>query len=265
MDLGELLRQWRVEKGEGALSHLKNGFYDEARSLANSPDPYEAKKAREIYEDVLRMRQRKILMAALTQLRGGEAPDGLIEIEKLAYRRIYSVLDGMRDGVVYDDDVEIEDESGLLLGNSADAQTVPEGQGTLIKEAEPVEVPSEEKATEVKESERIETVEVVEETVEPSGEDVPSEEDTPSQEESVKDAVNEVPAKVSDEDELGLRTVKFVRGIPSFIGPDLSTLGPFEDGEEIELDPDVAAILIANGAAMDLDTGDGNADINEDD
>lgn len=235
MDLGELLKQWRVEKAEGSLSQIKDSFYTEARTLANSPDPYEAKKAREVYEDILRMRQRKMLMAALTQLRGGEVPDGLVEIEKKAYRRIYSVLDGMRDGVVYDDDVEIEDESGMLL-STQESETVPKGQETLIEE-EVIETPEKE----------VEELSVEEEK--------PQE---PAEELKVEKPPEEA---ISDEIENELRAVKFVRAVPSFIAPDLSSVGPFEDGEEVELDPDVAAILIANGVAIDpeIESGEGES------
>ena len=46
----------------------------------------------------------------------------------------------------------------------------------------------------------------------------------------------------------GLKKVRFLKPMPAFVGPDMETLGPFDEGQVAELDGDIIEILINNDA-----------------
>lgn len=46
-----------------------------------------------------------------------------------------------------------------------------------------------------------------------------------------------------------MKTVKFIRPVPSFVWKDMKVYGPFDAGEEIEIFPEVAELLVRKGRA----------------
>ncbi len=59
-------------------------------------------------------------------------------------------------------------------------------------------------------------------------------------------------ATVEDEEEAvddGYEEVKIVSGVPEFMGTDLESYGPFEEGEQVEIPEDNAEILVNRGNA----------------
>lgn len=206
MNLSELLKLWRVEKAAAQPVKLPPQFYMDAHALLENKDQYEAKKAREIYNDLISMRQHKMLMACLRQMKGGDKPENLLGNEKEVYENIRKELDALREG-----SLEI-----IEKGEEQKPETV-DGQETLQDSAEkPVpEYDSMAAATE---------------------EAAPPEK--PAEPKAVK--------KVADTK--GFKRVKFLRSMPAFVGPDLETLGPFDEDEVTEMDGKVADVLLKNDA-----------------
>ncbi len=51
--------------------------------------------------------------------------------------------------------------------------------------------------------------------------------------------------------EPGLKIIKFLKPVPSFVGRELEVYGPFEPGQEAKLPSELAEILIGQGSAAD--------------
>lgn len=281
MDISDLLKLWRVEKASSQLAKLQSSFYQDARALTEGGNPYEAKKAADILKDVVNMRQHKMLMNCLRQLQGGDKPVNLLPSEKTAYGVIYNELDSMHlkgasVEVKEPEPVEtiVEEESTEEV-EETEQETLPEAEekaeevveGT-VEEQEAVEEPQEEveeepaeekeKPVEEKEVEEVEDnvekVEVKEEVQKETPEEEPQEEveekeevEPPKEEQEEK---KEEPKEVFKEktENKALKRVKFMRPMPAFVGPDLQSLGPFEEDQVIELSEEIAEILLKNDA-----------------
>lgn len=213
MNLSDLLKLRRVEKSSAQLAQMPSSFYAEARALITTKDPYESKKAKEVYEDIVYMRQHKILMGCLRQIRGGEMPQNMLGNEKDSYHRIYSELHSLRAGKM-----EVIEEQGAPA--PADPQeTLPEAM-EAENEASPPETPR------------------AEEPAKPEKKAKPPEKEAGKPKEVFK----------GETENKALRRVKFLRPMPAFVGPDLQSLGPFDEDEIAEMDEEVAEILLKNDA-----------------
>jgi len=206
MNLSDLLKLRRVEKSSTQLAQMPAGFYMEARALMATKDPYEAKKAKEVYEDLVYMRQHKILMGCLRQMQGGEMPQNMLGCERDSYHRIYSELHSLRSGKM-----------------------------------EVVETPQEAPPTDEAQETLPEAIEITE------SEETPNEIENPTEKKEKKHAKTEPKEVFKGETEnKALRRVRFLRPIPAFVGPDLQSLGPFDEDQVAELDGEVAEILLKN-------------------
>ncbi len=288
MKLSEFLKLWRVEKNSPRLARMPPNFYMEARELINHENPYDAKKARGIYDDIVHMRQHKMLMACLRELQGGDRPENLLAGEVEAYKKIFSELRAMRSG-----DIQLVDEESLGGDEETPQETLPEAEEDAGEKDEgsgehsggPVEGGTEEPVGEAAEEgpekglekgqdeasgkESKESEEGPEGAEEPAEEPEPEEAEEPAEEgEKEEDSgkkeeegpgeETEEDKKPSDEGEeevfkegtenkARLR-VRFLKSMPAFVGPDLESLGPFEEDQVTELDAEVAEILINNDA-----------------
>lgn len=207
MNLSDLLKLRRVEKASSQLAQMPASFYAEARALMATKDPYEAKKAKEVYEDIVYVRQHKILMGCLRHMQGGETPENMLGCERDAYHRIYSELHSLRSGKI-----EVVETQEAPPVNEAQ-ETLPEAIEIAASETAPAEPekPAEEKK-ETKKHAKAETKEVFK----------------------------------GETENKALRRVRFLRPIPAFVGPDLQSLGPFDEDQVAELDEEVAEILLKN-------------------
>ncbi len=312
MNLSDFLKLWRVEKSSTQLAQMPPDLYSEARALIQSGDAYESKKAATIYNDLIHMRQHKMLMGCLRELRGGNRPKNLLATEKAVYKRIFEELASMRSGdIQYVDETVIkekkdngqeqltklqEDVSGddigvPKLGDSSDEKPSGEGKESA-KASGRAQAESEEKE---------ESVEAVS-AEEPSGEQVPrkpEQEDVgqgaeeplaekpgggrPAQsepgraEQTGQEALEKKQGEQGEETDTKIPAgsnkaeaiatadanspvfkgetenkdrmrVRFVKSMPAFVGPDLETLGPFEEDQIVELDAKIAEILLNNDA-----------------
>ncbi|MEW5897081.1 MAG: hypothetical protein AB1668_05285 [Nanoarchaeota archaeon] len=59
----------------------------------------------------------------------------------------------------------------------------------------------------------------------------------------------ESPQKTDDEEEKPKRKVRFIRPMPSFVWKDMKVYGPFDAGEETDIFPEVAELLVRKGRA----------------
>ena len=50
-----------------------------------------------------------------------------------------------------------------------------------------------------------------------------------------------------------LKTVRFLRAVPRFVDLDLKAIGPFEPGDILRTDIDIANLLILKGRAKEFD------------
>jgi len=230
MNLSDLLKLRRVEKSSTQLAQLLPHFYAEAQALLITKDQYEAKKAKEVYDDIVFMRQHKILMGCLRHLQDGDMPINMLGSEKDAYNRIFSELQSLKTGKME----VVEQEAPEPIDESQ--ETMPEAME--ISESANGMLPSEEtvpKADAV-ESKR----QVSKSTAKPTA----------------KPAANPVakPGNAGQDvfkgetENKALRRVRFLRPMPAFVGPDLESIGPFDEDTVADLDGDVAEILLKNDA-----------------
>lgn len=229
MNLAELLKLWRVEKGSSALPKMPSEFYTEARALMESKNQYESEKSKGIYNDIVSMRQHKMLMGCLRQLQGGDKTDNLLAAEKDIYNRIYEDLQSLRAGNVQAIDVATVAEPAdlgqeTLHGVGKEAPSMGEPRAEPPK-GNPSKAPVEEEWL-------AESVGVVEE----------------GGEEPKKKAREKEEVFKGKTENKALKRVRFLKPMPAFIGPDLETLGPFEEDEVSDLDDGIVEILLKNDA-----------------
>jgi len=65
-----------------------------------------------------------------------------------------------------------------------------------------------------------------------------------------KPSEEEMKALKGDEEE-GLKEIKITHAVPRFIGTDLQAYGPFEEGDDVKVPPEIANVLINKGRAED--------------
>jgi hypothetical protein len=302
VDISELLKLWRVEKSAAQPAKMPSDFYSQAKELTEGGNPYEAKKAKDLYSDIVHMRQHKMLMGCLRELSGDHGPENLLSIEKSAYRKIYNELDAMKMGSVQaieeveaDEDLEAETEQELEKEEQEESEEGGEGtEGKTVEEPENEEEGPAEKAgdeteegpyeeEDAEKSEGGASEEKEEETPkknegekpeapkrtgdeekreerpkESEGEEVPGKEQATCEttnEGTYECTVGENQGKKSKEkvfkketENKALRRVRFLKPMPAFVGPDLQSLGPFEEDQVVELEDDIAEILLKNDA-----------------
>lgn len=76
--------------------------------------------------------------------------------------------------------------------------------------------------------------------------------DVDLEEESEEDSDPE-PEETEQEAEEGYEIVKIISDVPEFMGTDLESYGPFEEGEEVEIPEDNAEILVNRGNAEEIE------------
>jgi len=309
VNISDILKLWRVEKGSAQLAQLPSNFFVEAKKLTEMDNPYEVKKAKDLYTDIVHMRQHKMLMSCLRHLQGGDKPQNLLAAEKAIYNNIFSQLQAMRLGEVKvvieepkeDKEVEAqevsipeekppeepgqekisgEQEEKISNEHEVPAEELEEGtpeeteEGTTeepkaetkeeaVEETkeEPEEIKDEsseakEEPPEEPKEEPVEAKEVEEEPKELTKEEKPEEKpEEPKEEVKAEEKIEEKPKEEGKEEVFkaktenkGLRQVKFVKPMPAFVGPDLEIIGPFDEEQIIELDPEIVEILLKNEA-----------------
>ena len=65
-----------------------------------------------------------------------------------------------------------------------------------------------------------------------------------------KDVPPAAEEKTPAENQTGMTRIKFIHPTPSFVWKDMKTYGPFDPGEEIEIYPEVANLIVRKGRAV---------------
>ncbi len=94
-----LRRLFNEEKNSHALQQLPENFFSEVRSylekksaLAEGEDKLEVSTAKETLEELLNIRERKIVNMAIYAARSGAMPEGLESHEKELFDRVFETL-----------------------------------------------------------------------------------------------------------------------------------------------------------------------------
>ncbi len=286
MNISDLLKLWRLEKASPQLAKMPAEFYRDSHDLISDKNPYESKKAKDLFNDILHMRQHKMLMACLRQLQGGDKPENLLTTEKIGYDNIYRELESMHlkggDEERAQDrrTRDVENDARLAAAEAEEAKDSRERRAIGSEEPEPKEQhekkerrPGAEKAK--LEAERAslqgeaergiasakaglgeETEDSMLEDISAGAEegDLLDEGQASETVETAGQAKKKAPhaGKTASSvfkgktENKALKRVRFLRSMPAVVGPDLKSVGPFEEGQVAELDGEVAEILAKN-------------------
>jgi len=231
----ESLREFqRKEKYEKGLTELPNGFYPQCSISLKSMEEkakdtsgiLELEGMKKTLEDVLEMRERKILLMALHSARGASAPINLLPEEKKFFDNLLSNIIGLRKDLL--DDIM---QGRLKVPKEEIKQKLPQRppQKSMYKEK------IIEKKPESIKTEYIEPVkpQVKAEVKEPTQTSLPEE----SKEKRLKNG--ELPLT-----QAGRMKVTFLKELPAFMATDSKAYGPVKPGDILDLPEDVAQFLI---------------------
>jgi DNA replication initiation complex subunit (GINS family) len=190
---------------------------------------YEIRSIKRILKEIYEKREKKILDIALNKSRtGSEIIDAgsMLKEEKDFYKKVLDILDLHRKGVILN----------LFQGK------LPQLFDSDVKES-----PADQKLTNM----RVET-EKSEVTSEPTVETTkvtPSDatEEPTGSEDATKTTEN--PEETTSKIEIELMKIKMVKPMPSFVWKDMKVYGPYEIGDEVEIFPEVAELMVRKGRA----------------
>ena len=232
----------RNEKKRDELQKLEDTFYldvvgylKEKTALLNSKkiDPdilatgerdkidYEIRSIKRILKDIYEKREKKILEIALNKSHTGSDlidTSSMLREEKLFYQQLLNNLDSFRRGILikihrceFPDLLSMTQDTSAFAVNFTSSLTSKESQSPITQ---------------------FETEEETEENKKIN---------TPENQSNTFDNNLEKP---SEKPAINLTKIKFIRPTPKFIWKDMKEYGPFDPGEQIEIYPEVAELLI---------------------
>jgi DNA replication initiation complex subunit (GINS family) len=218
-----------VELDEKFILRVSN-YLDMKQETAGESREY--KNARRVFDKIISLREEKITTSARIAVKSGLKPSklNLLPSEKELYRDLKQIIEEHRErtGSMVEDDAEntrseIEDAGeDLTEDNSREREEVSSDTSTTEDETETSQEPE----------------------VEPEPEEDETEQEESGEPEEEKDE--------EEEDKEGYSRVKITSDVPEFMGTDLETYGPFDEGEEVQIPEDNAEILINRGNAEEI-------------
>lgn len=194
---------------------------------------YEIRSIKRILKEIYEKREKKIIDIALNKSRtGSEIIDtgSMLREEKDFYQKVLDILDLHRKGVLLN---LFRAKLPILLDEKVCFDTKKVDPKLTATEVEM-------EKSEIKPDKTIDSVE----------KSVPGEENDVSSEDSEDSIVNEEDSDQSTENEnVVLTKVKMIKPMPSFVWKDMKVYGPYEVGDEIEIFPEVAELMIRKGRA----------------
>jgi hypothetical protein len=189
---------------------------------------YELRSIRRILKEIYEKREKKIIDIALNKSRTGSDiidTSSMLREEKLFYEKILSTLNNFRLGILNSlFKAELPDISlteSIVIKNNTETNTVNVPQDNKFGKYEgATAVAAEDEDTE----DELDNVEETEETEE--------------QEETT---------------DIEMAKIKFLHPVPSFVWKDMKVYGPYDAGEETEIFPEVAELLIRKGRAEKIE------------
>jgi len=236
LTFSELRKIQKEEKREEDLTELEEDFLLRVSNYLRSKketsgEGREYKNARRVFNKIISLREDKIVKNAKISVKTEDLSSDKLMLprEKELYRQLKEVFNDHRNRV--DEIVDSESSSTDIKETKPveNTETEPETSGP---EKNPETRPEDEDPSESPEEPSSEG-ESTEETADPEAE---AEEETEEQEEA----------------EEGYSYVKIVSEVPEFMGTDLETYGPFEEGDKAEIPDDNAEILVNRGNAEEL-------------
>lgn len=232
---------------------------------------YELRSIKRILKEIYEKREKKIIDIALNKSRTRSdiiETDAMLREEKEFYDRIVKLFDKFRIGVLLKmfqgelpflvtDHQTGEESFSINPTKSQPQEKPPEQKKDTFKKFENVDgvaVGSEESSSEDDESESSEedTLDIEKDSPDKEGtydEDVSSE-SLEDDEDSSEEINREAPeSQEADEPKQEMTKVKFLHPVPRFIWKDMKEYGPFEKGEEAEVFPEIASLLVRKGRA----------------
>ncbi|MFB6203455.1 MAG: hypothetical protein ABEK01_03095 [Candidatus Nanohaloarchaea archaeon] len=219
LTFSDLRRIEKEEKRKDELSERNDNFILRVSNYLQKKhetggDSREYRNSKRVFDKIMSLREEKIVKNARLSVRSDVKGSelNLLPCEQETYRELKKVFEDHQERVERDLENEID-------------KTNPDETGEFEPEMTSGEV-SEEDGEEGEDQEK---------DTERSGE--PDEEEKEEQEEKVEE---------------GYTKVKAVQEIPEFMGTDLETYGPFDEGEEVVVPEDNAEILVNRGNAEEV-------------
>lgn len=229
LTFSELRKIQKEEKREEDITELGEDFLLRVSNYLRSKketsgEGREYKNAKRVFEKIVSLREDKIVKNAKISVKTESlsSDQKMLPREKELYRQLKEVFNDHRNRVD-----EIVESSGT---NTTEDIT-------------------EEKETD---HETVEEESVEENDSEPSNEETSQEETTPQKEETQEEPEQEAQETGEDDTEEGYTRVKIKSDVPEFMGTDLETYGPFDEGDQADLPDDNAEILVNRGNAEEL-------------
>jgi DNA replication initiation complex subunit (GINS family) len=230
LTFSELRKIQKEEKREEDLTELEDDFFLRVSNYLRSKketsgEGREYKNARRVFDKIISLREDKIVKNAKISVKTEDlsSADLMLPREKELYRQLKEVFNDHRSRV----DEIVDSEEGST--DTAELNT----------EEQPADDTETEKQASSEETKPEPMDEIEEEPEEDSGEEEQTESKTEESEET-------------SEAEEGYTYVKIVSEVPEFMGTDLETYGPFEEGDEAEIPDDNAEILVNRGNAEEM-------------
>ncbi|MBT4650920.1 DNA replication complex GINS family protein [Candidatus Woesearchaeota archaeon] len=200
---------------------------------------YELRSIIRILKEIYEKREKKIMDIALNRSRTRSDiidTSSMLQEEKEFYDLLLKLLNVYREGILLNlFRAEIPHVPYLKLStpHSDSSSKKPSSEKTPLEENPLEETPQQE----TKQTPQVEPSEEKSElsTKEPEIEITPLEEDQETSTEKHKESL--------------LKRIRFTHPVPSFVWKDLKEYGPFEEGDETKIFPEVAALLIKKGRA----------------
>lgn len=208
----EKRKEGLVELEDSFLLRVSNYFETKKDTSGNSR---EYKNALRVFKKIISLREDKIVKNAKIAVKTGKTPDNMLPREKELFRQMKEIFGDHRERI--DEMTEQEHEEDSFEPET----TTSSGEEPEIEEPAP--------SPETETAEEPEVEEEVDDSTENGGETEPEEDE------------EEIPE--------GYQIVKIVSQVPEFMGTDLETYGPFEEGEEAQIPEDNAEILVNRGNA----------------
>ena len=233
LTFSELRKIQKEEKREEDLTELEDDFFLRVSNYLRSKketsgEGREYKNARRVFDKIISLREDKIVKNAKISVKTEDlsSADLMLPREKELYRQLKEVFNDHRSRV----DEIVDSEEGSTDTAELNTEEQPADDTETEKQASSEET-------------KPEPMDEIEED---------PEEDKDEKEPSDSETGDEESGETGAEAEEGYTYVKIVSEVPEFMGTDLETYGPFEEGDEAEIPDDNAEILVNRGNAEEM-------------
>ena len=197
---------------------------------------YEIRSIKRILKEIYEKREKKIMDIALNRSRTGSDiidTSSMLNEEKRFYETILKTLDQYRRGILLN---LFKGELPSLVPEYQEEKKETfrkfEGAPAMVADEEPGETNSEEAALE-------DTPETTEEP------DIEKNSETEEQDSGETNTSGEAAEELNQE----MVKIKIVKPMPSFVWKDMKVYGPYDTGDEVDIFPEVADLMVRKGRA----------------